>query len=546
MRRTVSLLKFLRLPFAVPELSNFGRGAKQEHGNPSSSSLSRSLDVRAYVKYFRCVKTVVFDLLNLRRGVICCLGAALFWLCQAGAADWLHAGFLYDDFQLTLDTGHRTEALGPLFYWDVQDTQRTLGVPPLFDDVRDPATDYHGYEIGYPVLTYRRFGTEWRWQLIQVLSWAGGQNTEEQNARRFTLFPIYFRQRSAEPGQNYTAVFPFYGHLKNRIFRDEIFFVMFPGYSETRKADMVTKNYVYPFYAVRHGNGLNGWQIWPFYGREHKDVTTKTNGFGDVETVGGHDSTFIAWPIYFNNLAGIGTENPERTRAVLPLYDIFRSPKRDSTTIIWPFFSHIIDRDKKYEEREMPWPLVVFAHGEGKTTRRVWPFFSHSRNQYLESDWYLWLVWKFNRAHIDPLDRTRMRLFYFLYSDTIQKNTETGSYQRLRAFWPLFTHKRDYNGNTRLQIFAPLEPILPNNRSVEREYSPLWSVWRSDNNPKVGASSQSLLWNLYRHENRPESKKCSLMFGLFQYQSGTEGKRVRLFYIPIVKTKPVASKSEVK
>jgi hypothetical protein len=77
---------------------------------------------------------------------------------------------------------------------------------------------------------------------------------------------------------------------------------------------------------------------------------------------------------------------------------------------------------------------------------------------------------------------------------------------------------------------------LPASKSIERDYSPLWSVWRSENNPRTGAASQSLLWNLYRHEATPDTKKCSLLFGLFQYHSSPEGKRVRLFYIPLGKT----------
>ena len=339
---------------------------------------------------------------------------------------------------------------------------------------------------------------------------------------------------------------PFYGHLKNRLFRDEIFFMMFPLYSQTRKADVVTDNYVYPFFDLRHGNGLKGWQFWPIVGHEHKDLTSKTNGFGDVEPVGGHDSLFVLWPIFFKQLAGIGTDNPEKTRAVLPIYSIFRSPKRDSTTVIWPFFNHITDREKKYTEWQTPWPLVVFAHGEGKHTARIWPFFSQATNQYLETDWYLWPIYKYNRAHADPLDRTRTRIMFFLYSDTIQKNTDTGNAERRVDFWPFFTHKRNYNGNTRLQIFAPLEPFLPNNRSVERDYSPVWSVWRAEKNAKTGATSQSLLWNLYRRDTTPASKKCSLLFGLFQYQSDTVGKRMRLFYIPVMTTKPAAGKAEAK
>jgi hypothetical protein len=204
------------------------------------------------------------------------------------------------------------------------------------------------------------------------------------------------------------------------------------------------------------------------------------------------------------------------------------------------FFSHVEDREKKYTEWDTPWPLIVFAHGEGKTTTRVWPFFSQAHDDVAESAFYLWPIYKYNRVHGDLVDRERTRIMFFLYSDTIQKNVVTTEAQRRVALWPFFTHRSDYNGSSRLQIFAPLEPILPNSDGVERNYSPLWSLWRSEKNTKTGAKSQSLLWNFYRHESTPDSKKCSLCFGLFQYQSGSEGKRLRLFYIPLVKTKPAA------
>ena len=84
--------------------------------------------------------------------------------------------------------------------------------------------------------------------------------------------------------------------------------------------------------------------------------------------------------------------------------------------------------------------------------------------------------------------------------------------------------------------------MLPGNRGVECNWSPLWSLWRSEGSAKLGTTGQSLLWNFYRYDTAPASKKCSLIFGLFQYQSNTRGKCVRLFYIPVVKTKSVTSK----
>ena len=101
---------------------------------------------------------------------------------------------------------------------------------------------------------------------------------------------------------------------------------------------------------------------------------------------------------------------------------------------------------------------------------------------------------------------------------------------------PLFTWHRDFNGNRRLQILAPIEPVLPGSSGVERNWSPLWSLWRAEDNPGTGAASRSLLWNLYRYDTKPGAKKCSLLFGLFQYQSNAESKKLRLLYIPLVKT----------
>ena len=232
------------------------------------------------------------------------------------------------------------------------------------------------FDLLYPLLTGERFGAEYRWQLVQLLSFSGGRNLDDATAKRFTLFPLYFQQRSSHPDENYTALFPLYGRIKDRLFRDEIFFVLFPIYGQSRKRDVVTDNYLYPIFHLRHGNGLEGWQFWPLIGNEHKDVTTKTNGFGETETIGGHDKFFVLWPIYFHQNNGIGTDNPEKFRAALPLYAWSRSPQRDSTSVLWPFFTWIDDREKKYHEWDGPWPFVVVARGEGKTTTRFFPLFS--------------------------------------------------------------------------------------------------------------------------------------------------------------------------
>ncbi len=451
-----------------------------------------------------------------------------------------HAGFFYDQFPLTLDSGRRTEAVGPLFYEEQKDSEKTWALPPLFSRYTNPDIETREDDFLYPLLTYEYYGREYRWQFFQLWSFAGGKNAEESENRRFTIFPFYFQQRSPMPEENYTALLPIYGHLQHRLFRDKIFFVLFPIYSETQKKDVVTDNYLWPFFHLRHGDGMSGWQFWPVVGNEHKDVTTQTNGFGDAVTVAGYNKFFALWPFIFNVTDGVGTDNPSRFWGVLPLYLQLRSPQRDSTTVLWPFFSWIEDRGKQYHEWQGPWPFVIFARGPGKTTSRVWPIFSQSHNDTMESDAYVWPIYTFRRTHSDPLDLKRTRILFYLFENTVQKNTATGEYKRRVDALPFFTYHRDYNGSSRLQILAPLEPAVPNNRGIERNWSPLWSIWVSEHNTQTEARSQSLFWNLYRHESAPGSKKCSLLFGLFQYQSDAEMKRVRLFYVPVFKARPPA------
>jgi hypothetical protein len=468
--------------------------------------------------------------------------AALALLIQASALarEPVEFGPLLSKFSLTLQPGERTEALGPLLSLQESESERIWAFSPLFSYRNDPLSEVVEFDLIYPLLTHDRIGLEYRWQFFQLFSFSGGQTIDDARTRRFTLFPFYFQQRSDDPELNYTAVVPFYGHLKNRLFRDEITFIMLPLYLQSRRRDVVTDNYLLPIVHLRRGEGLRGWQVWPVVGHEHRKPMVRTNQYDELETIAGHDKLFVLWPIFFSNQLGLGTTNLQTQRILLPLYSIQRAPMRDSTTILWPFgLTYTEDRERGFREWSFPWPFVTFARGEGKTINRVWPLFSQASTPTLQSHVYLWPFYRYNRLEAEPLERERTRILFFLYSDLIERNTVTGSSRQRTDLWPLFTARRDHNGNERLQIFAPLEPLLPNHRGVERNYSPVWSVWRSEKNGESGAASHSLLWNLYRRETSARTRKSSLLFGLFHYQSDPGGRQWRLFYIPIGKRQAV-------
>ena len=462
------------------------------------------------------------------RGVVLCE--------ESSTANFFSAGFLFDQFKLTLTDGERTEAAGPFYYSEKTADDQTLAFPPIFSKYKDPGVETTEYDFLYPLLTDEYYSDEWRWQFAQVLSFSGGRQPDEYLTRRFTLFPFYFQQRSVETNLDYTAVVPFYGHLQNRLFRDKIFLVMFPFYSETQKKDIVTDNYLYPLVDVHHGTGLKGWQVWPIVGREHKVITLETNGFGDVTTNPGHDHSYLFWPLWLRQDNAIGTDDPDKFRASIPLFVKDRSPLRDQTSVLWPFFTWVDERGRKFREWEGPWPFVIFSRGEGKTTSHVWPVFSESHDATKESDSYLWPLYRYKRLHSDPLDQQRSSVLFYAYVNVVDQNTETGAHQQRVAMWPFFTWHRDFNGSRQLQVFAPFEVVLPTNRGLLRNWSPLWSVWRAEENPRSGADNQSLLWNLYRREKAPGHKKISLLFGLFQYERDGVNHRTRIFYVTVSRT----------
>jgi hypothetical protein len=204
--------------------------------------------------------------------------------------------------------------------------------------------------------------------------------------------------------------------------------------------------------------------------------------------------------------------------------------------VLWPFFTWVDERGRKYREWEGPWPSVIFSRGEGKTTSHVWPVFSESHDATKESDSYLWPLYRYKRLHSDPLDQQRSSVLFYAYVNVVDQNTETGAHQQRVAMWPFFTWHRDFNGSRQLQVFAPFEVVLPTNRGLLRNWSPLWSVWRAEENPRSGADNQSLLWNLYRREKAPGHKKISLLFGLFQYERDGVNHRTRIFYVTVSRT----------
>ncbi len=429
-----------------------------------------------------------------------------------------------------------TSHFGPFYTRTSSGKTTTVSIlPPLYSSLKEPEIEHTEWDILYPLISSDRYGKERRLHFLQLLSLSGGSQNEDESAST-TVFPFYFHKDSPDETQNYRALFPFYGTVKNRLLRDQVKVVMFPLYVQSKKKDVTTDNYLIPFVHLRNGNELKGWQVWPLAGWEAKNPTTKTNVVGQTSLVGGHRKLSLAWPFYFNDRTDLGTPDPKKHHALLPVFSSFTSPMRDSLTAPWPIGLTVTrDDEKKFREIGAPWPFIVFARGEGKHVNRVWPFFGTAANPNLASQFYLWPFYRGQQLETDYTTIKQKRWAFFLYVDKTETKKQDHSSTRRRDLWPLFTWRTTSAGDREWQAFALLEPFLPANETIARHYSPLWALWRSEVSADSGHRSTSFLWNLYRREATKKEVKGSALFGLIRWNRSDEGRSLKIFGLKLTR-----------
>lgn len=426
--------------------------------------------------------------------------------------------------------------LGPFFKYERKGSEVEYGVRPLFFRAHDSVHDLRVGEYLYPVAGSRHEEQRSFFQLFHLLE-TDYDRSASGRGNAFMLFPFLFYGEDREQG-SYFAFFPIGGKLYGRFWRDEIRFTLFPLYGYTRKGDTEITNVVWPVYARIRGDKEEGVKLWPLYGRSEKqDVYRKT---------------FVLWPFYFNEHLRLDREEPLHRRGVFPLYMAEDSPSRSQRTWLWPFVSHIVDRERDFEEWNLPWPFIRYAEGSYKQSRKFLPFYSNERTGSLERRWVLWPIYLRSRLTTEDLVRERHRVLFFLYSHLEERLLLEGEpdYVRLKrtAFWPLFNYEQR-RGVAHFSTLALLEPFFPEKSEIRRNWSPLWTLYQRKSDTHGNVIS-SFLWNLYWKERRGADlayevfplvqyegeagrmKSFKFLKGLVHLQRDTHGGRVSLFYLP--------------
>ncbi|HEY6838173.1 MAG TPA: hypothetical protein VI389_05455, partial [Geobacteraceae bacterium] len=434
---------------------------------------------------------------------------------------------------------------GPFFKFEHLGDDQQSAVRPFFyrssnDKNKTADTDYL-----YPLVSTASSPDETSVEALRLYQKHIYRKDEGEKQEKGTmLFPFYISGSSPKYGP-YTSVFPFYGDIYERFWRDEYHYVMFPLYGRTVNKGTTSTNYLYPFFNTVSGEHESGFQFWPLYGQSAKEGVYKRR--------------FVLWPIYMTDDSGLDTDNPIHKKYVLPLYAATDSPTQSSRSFLWPFFGYRSDVAAKEEERDYFWPFWVTVRGENRSKTRFLPFYSVERGKETEKRWYLWPLYRHDTLESTIFRQERDRLLYFFYIDNRESWPEAGQERRRTTLWPLFVYAREVRGVRSFSFPAPVEPIL-DKEGIERSWAPLWRLYQQRWNDN-GDSAVSFLWNLYWQEVRGESSafevfplvysssekqssEFSFLKGFVRYRNADGNSKLTFLWLPLGVSWKSAAKAE--
>jgi len=397
--------------------------------------------------------------------------------------------------------------LGPLIKFQKHGKDRELAIRPLFYKSSHTKDQAQSTYFLYPVAFHESTPEADTFQVLQLFRKNSYRKQEGSEQEKSTmLFPFYISGESDTYGP-YRSVFPIYGDIYERFWRDEYHFFMFPLYGSTVKRGTTTNHYLWPIFSTTKGENEDGFGVFPLYGQSQK--------------TGVYEKSFALWPFYTASKTGLDTDNPTEKKFFFPLYASTDSPKKTSRTYLWPFFGYTDDREKKVEEVNYLWPLITRVRGEKRQKESFLPFYSHETFSEGEKSWYLWPIYKHEEQTSDIFRQETDRVLFFLYRSNRESWPKDGADRRRTALWPLFLYQKSPAGVSSISLPAPVEPIL-DKEGIEKNWAPLWRIYQRRWDAE-GNSASSLLWNLYWHERRGEDLAYEL-FPLISYR-GTQKER---------------------
>ncbi|MCE9634177.1 MAG: hypothetical protein K8T90_00600 [Planctomycetes bacterium] len=301
-----------------------------------------------------------------------------------------------------------------------------------------------------------------------------------------------------EPGQDpWWMAFPFYGHLRQKLFSDEIEFAAFPIWAHTRDGDWQSTHLLWPLIAWGDGNGRSHRRVLPFWSQSDGPNGSRRTALWPIvhwntETRG--DRTFDGWFVF----PAVG----HRTS---------RDGTFEEWTALWPFFEWSDDARSGDRFRSILFPFyrAMDRPEAHESSRWWWPAYGTYTSDTETSAFYAWpIVWTGEYRGDKRTSRHTLVVPFWMERESGPKSGPSD--QREVRSWPLFSFEHKASGEETLRVpeiipvfgwragetaWADLVTLFHHRSDTEGRVAwdgPLGIVrWRRS---ETGASKLTLLW----------------------------------------------------
>lgn len=436
-----------------------------------------------------------------------------------------------------VDGNLRTRAVGPVYEHVTSPAGDALtAVRPFWSRTVDAKKEKTRHEVMWPLASSKQWLGEHRWWAGPVWAW-NYDVSDPRSQKRLWVVPFWASGISRE-GNDYWGLFPVWGKINDFATMDEISWQLWPLHVTTRKNETNSDAWLWPIYSKTTSTDpdepIDRFRVFPFYGHSSfKDQYTKR---------------FIAWP-FWTEADYRYAEDPGKAWMLWPFYGQLQSKTQNTRWVFPPFFRMETDNDGR--KIHLPWPLYQFQDSDTVQKRYLFPIWGTKTVGGTKTDFLFWPIFSHQQIRRGEQLIDRKIALPILQHETRTEGDGTVS-TRKEKVWPLGSYRRE-GDVIRLRAFD-LWPLV-DTPAIERNYAPLWTVYRQDQRlagpvgGPAGRSDTEALWGVYRYVNHGEDEHHQSFFpfwerwgdekdrgwqvgkGLFGMGRDENGRTMRLFWV---------------
>ena len=364
-------------------------------------------------------------------------------------------------------------------------------------------------------LEHERFG----WRFLTV--WGRDADVDDPGSPwHVWAVPLWFQGR-AKTGEDYAALFPIGGTMRDFLTFDRFRFVLWPIWSEAERNGIHSSYWFWPIFSRAEGKGHHNLRVFPFWGRVRKD--------------GEWDRRFVLWPIW-NQAEYFRRGEPDGSGwALVPVCGHTRRPTAEAWYVLPPFFQVSRGRGRFDGDRQIlaPWPLVRIADVRGTHKRHFYPFYATTWTTNSSTTHVLWPFWRHDHDDGRSAVRDDWSLAPLFHRSVVRRpsapadgdaagNGATAAVPRWRPgepirsytrLWPLFSYVDEEQGTFfRLLDFSFHRRV----GALERNLLQMPVVYTRGHDPASGLREDELLWGFVRWRRDDTATRQFQIWPLFR------------------------------